>query len=135
MFWGDTGTGKTHFAINELAERDELRGGSDVYRWVPPEKEQQEWWPNYAGETGVVLDEFEGQISYTRLKVLLDVWAFCVPTKGGFVNANFTDIIITSPIPWKSWYADRECSELERRLNGKIENYSKPYVDTNVVTL
>ncbi len=65
------------------------------------------WFPNYAGQTCILLDDFRcGWCSLTYLLQLLDGYPMQVQTKGGFVQRMWTKVIITcNQNPREQWYS------------------------------
>lgn len=106
VFFGEPGTGKTRKAFEMFP---------DLYQVSIPARGGQLWFDNYDGEKCILLDDFYGEIQYSLLLRILDGYRMQVQTKGGFVNKNWTTVIITSndPIDW--WY-DRDTKALHRRV-------------------
>lgn len=111
VFWGPTGTGKSHGA--RVVFKD-----SDYYVWTPA---RGKWWDHYEGQKNIILEEFVGQLPYRYLLSLLDRYDCPIEYKGGSCEFVGTKIIITSPKHPSTWYARDECSELMRRLSQIIE--------------
>jgi len=108
IFWGPTGTGKSHAAITRWP---------GAYWLKIPSKGEKCWWDNYNGEETVVLDEMTGQIPYRTLLSWCDIYPCMVEVKGGMVQLLAKRWVFTSPMPWHLWYTDMgSCSELSRRL-------------------
>lgn len=105
---GPPGVGKTHMA-REIANA----AGGPVY-WHPP----GQWWPNYAQQHTVVLDDFKADMTLHVLQLLLDQNPFMVETKGGHVQFNSPLIIITSNREVCDWY--RNIPEAEASLSWRI---------------
>lgn len=81
----------------------------------------KDWFTHYAGESDVVLEEFNGsRFSYGYLLQLLDRYPFKVGTKGDEVNFIPKRIWITSNSnPW-DWY-QQDVSHLVRRITHHYE--------------
>lgn len=99
IFWGIPGSGKTHRAKLESGYFDDP---SDVYMKIPTTK----FWDGYRGQSKVIIDEFDGQINLSHLKVWCDPsgTACQVEVKGGAVPFRATAIWITSNKDWRFWY-------------------------------
>lgn len=100
---GEPGSGKTRWAYDHHP---------DLYAKPPGE-----WWDGYAGEKCVLLDDFYGWVKYHDLLRVLDRYPLSVPIKGGFVNAQWNTVVITSnTMPWE-WYKQvPDIRALRRRI-------------------
>lgn len=112
VYYGDTGTGKSHNAF-EFTDPD------DRYVWGP---ENDKWFDGYDGEKSLILEEYRGQLPFSMLLRLLDKYEMRLQIKGGFVNLCATKIIITSPVHPKKWYKhldgnEGKINQLMRRLD------------------
>ena len=108
LYWGRTGTGKSHRAWQEA--------GMDAYSKDPRTK----FWDGYRGEKHVVIDEFRGSIDIAHLLRWLDKYPVRVEIKGSSTPLLCERIWITSNIPIERWYesVDEETlAALRRRLN------------------
>lgn len=119
VFWGPTGTGKSHRAWNEASMQ--------AYPKPPTTK----WWDGYQPEKHkhVVMDEFDGQIGITHLLRWFDKYPCVVEQKGGGCCLIAERIWITSNIDPALWYPDgkpAQVAALMRRLN--IVKMDVPYV-------
>jgi len=109
VFWGPTGTGKSHTAYHEA-----LATGGAVYWKASTNK----WWDGYRGEPNVVIDEFDGQIGIVHLLKWLDWYPMTVEIKGGVTPLAATRFWITSNIDPERWFGDRPLEQqkaMERR--------------------
>jgi len=116
VFWGDTGTGKSHRAWEEA--------GCGSYSKDPLTK----WWDGYKGQENVIIDEFRGIIQLAHLLRWFDKYPVCVQTKGAYVPLCATNFWVTSNLDPRSWYPDLDSEStraLLRRLN--IIHFNKPY--------
>lgn len=100
VLWGDTRTGKSRLARAMAAEE-----GWSLYK-VPNPDGGRIWFPNYAGEECILLDDFRcGWCSLSYLFDLLDGYPIQVQNKGGFVQKKWTKVIITcNDNPKVAWY-------------------------------
>jgi hypothetical protein len=112
LFFGEPGTGKTKFAIQQL--------GPNYYR-MPISKDM--WFTKrMAGRTHILIDEFRSNVPLFMLLQLLDENPLEVPNKGGFMWYLPEIIIITTNrSPW-DWYnynnkRDKERKALFRRFD------------------
>lgn len=113
VFWGVTGSGKSHRAFEEsgMAENPE-----EVYVKPPTSK----WWDGYRGEDKVIIDEFRGDIGISHLLRWLDKYPCYVEEKGGQLPLKATKFWICSNLCPHDWYKHEDCATiraLERRLN------------------
>lgn len=105
VLWGESGSGKSRYAWDNY--------GEDLYS-----KPRGEWWDGYTGQLTILLDDYYGYLPYCELLRVLDRYPYQVPVKGGFVQAQWTRVIITSNKPPRMWYSSRtEITALKRRIN------------------
>lgn len=98
VFYGDSGTGKTH-DVEELL-KGHVAAGQGVYRKAPGK-----WWDGYNLEPVVVMDEFYGSsLSYAEFLRIIDKYPMVVETKGGTVPLHATTFYITSNASPADWY-------------------------------
>lgn len=123
VYWGDSGTGKTHDALAKF--KIGLEGEIDPPYVVPA---SSQWFPGYSGEKHVIFDEFYGGIKYAQMLQLLDRNCFFpkVEDKGTHYPFMAEHIIITSNCHPKEWY---DCDKgykvpLLRRIN-RIVHYTR----------
>lgn len=87
--WGPTGVGKSHFAFNFDSPENTYIHAID-----------SDWWDNYRQQKVVVINEFRGEIKFSRLLELCDKWPTYVRRRGRaplpFISET---IIITSCSP------------------------------------
>jgi len=98
VYWGPTGTGKSHRAD------EEARALGEPY--YPEVAEGQVWFDNYDGVSPIIIDEFTGQWNVNFMKRLLDKYPLQVAVKGSFVKVQATDIWITSNQDPETWWWD-----------------------------
>lgn len=92
VFWGETGTGKSHTAWDQAGESAYSKSPRDL------------WWDAYEGQENVVIDEFRGGIPIEDMLRWLDPWPKLVQTKGGHRNLRVRRIWITSNLSPEAWY-------------------------------
>lgn len=109
---GAAGSGKTRQAY-------ELHPG--LYK-LPISSSGSLWFDGYEGETTILIDDFYGWIKYGTLLRLLDGHPESLPIKGGFVDANWTTVIITSNKRPEEWYSHGMTPALKRRIT-EIEEF------------
>lgn len=92
--YGPPGTGKTHLA----------RSYGDVYL-----KAQNKWFDGYIGQKTIVLDDFDSQGSCLGhyLKIWADKWSCTGEIKGGTVNLQHRNFIVTSNYHPKELFEDK----------------------------
>lgn len=108
IYWGVAGSGKTHRAKLESGYFD---NPDDVYMKIPSTK----FWDGYRGQKNVIIDEFDGQINLSHLKVWCDPsgTACQVEVKGGAVPLQATKFWITSNRDWRTWYPNMDANDLD----------------------
>lgn len=114
---GPTGCGKTRYAYDNY---------DDIYSLNTSGAKL--WFDGYEGEKCLLIDEFCSSVKMTELLRLLDRYPYQCEVKGGHVYAQWTTVIITSNIPFTSWYpgALKEHKlALERRITQKLNFYEK----------
>jgi hypothetical protein len=117
VYWGPTGTGKTHRSWLEAGEEAYIKSSSN------------KWWDGYRGQTRVIIDEFDGQIGITHLLRWMDKYPCSVEVKGGTLPLMATDFWITSNKPIEQWYPDASGNQVEalkRRV--VIEHITLQYI-------
>lgn len=127
VFYGPTGTGKSHSAREVFNDCD-----IPYYTWTPARKT---WWDGYDGHKGVLMEEFRGtpNMPLNYLLVLLDRYECPVECKGGTLEFVGTRIIITSSKHPKDWYEDASNDRIDQLLRriDHIEYFDKVF-DTKV---
>lgn len=107
---GDSGSGKTRYAYDNYP---------DLYS-----KPRGDWWDGYTGQKTILLDDYYGYLPYCELLRVLDRYPYQVPIKGGFVQAQWDTVIITSNKPPGHWYKDLGLTDALRRRLKNIIHYS-----------
>lgn len=102
VLYGEAGTGKTRYAYDNYP---------DIYS-----KPRGEWWDGYTGQKTILLDDYYGYLPYCELLRVLDRYPYQVPYKGGFTQAQWDTVIITSNKPPNQWYQTGLTPALRRRL-------------------
>lgn len=97
VMWGTPSSGKSHWAVefdpgNYFVLPDQSGSGTT-------------WFDDYDGEKTLIIDDHEGRlIPLATLKRICDKYPMQVQTKGGYVPAEWTTVIITSNYHPQSWY-------------------------------
>ncbi len=91
VFVGPTGTGKTTLAAEE----------PDHY-FLPCT--ERNWFDNYRGQNCLILDDFYGNMKYSKLLRVLDGFELQCEVKTDFIWALWNKVIITSNVEPKNWY-------------------------------
>lgn len=97
VYWGNTGTGKTFTAHNEIRLLDKA-----YFDKNPLTK----WWDGYRGQTLCLIDEFAGRVDIINLLRWLDRYPCTVEVKGYTLPLEVTHFWITSNIHPREWYPD-----------------------------
>lgn len=119
VYWGVTGSGKSHRAFEEAA------ADGDFYVKGPTTK----WWDSYRGEKTVIIDEFRGVIGIEHLLKWLDKYPCYVEEKGGQLPLLATKFIICSNLDPRQWYSTVDIATqdaLRRRFTTCLE-FAFPY--------
>ncbi len=104
IYWGVTGTGKTHRAFHDFPGAYWTPGGSKM------------WFDGYAGESAIVIDEYSPSIMpYSQLLRLCDKYPFNLPVKGGFIQCRATIVVLTANVHPREWYPTESLAPLLRR--------------------
>lgn len=104
VYWGKTGTGKSHKAWAEL--------GMDAY----PKDPRTKFWDGYNGQTNVIIDEFRGAIDISHILRWLDKYPVIVEVKGSSTVLKAKKIILTSNIHPRDWYPQLDTETMEALL-------------------
>lgn len=107
LYYGDSGLGKSRLAYTRYPH---------AYR-----KTDGPWWDGYAGESVVVLDDFDDTFcSVAAFLRIVDRYPILSPVKGGFVRNLATHFVITSNLLPNSWWQYTSAKRYEavaRRIN------------------
>lgn len=109
---GMCGVGKTRGVVEK--ERDNLFIVDD-----PGGKEL--WWDGYNGEEAILIDDFNGWISYKLMLKILDGYKLRLPIKGGFTYARWTRVYITSNEMPNTWWIEGQSEAFTRRVTEFID--------------
>lgn len=131
-YFGETGTGKTYTARNELLEQY-----GEYWVW----NGNFQWFDGYNGQLGVLIDDFRRKdVDFNWMLQLLDKYPLRVPVKGGFTEWKPETIIITCPVDsreaWQWIDKDGEIQDwdsydqLERRIKEHRE-FNEKYIPTS----
>lgn len=82
---GPTGKGKSWNTV-----------GADLDAFVMDFQNGTEWWDGYNGEDHIIIEEYNNDITITRMLRILDSYRLRLPIKGGFTYANWTKVTITT---------------------------------------
>lgn len=115
VYWGVPGSGKSYRASQEA--------GGEVYRWPVGCGEPR----GYRGERNVIIEEFNGYILASKMKVILDKYPTTLQVPYGQVAWNPENIWITSNYDPKEWYQTKIDNEAIIRRITKNENFVTRY--------
>ncbi len=135
VFWGPTGTGKSHQALLR-ASTAVNQNQFQVYYMPTPPPGGVPWADGYTGQTDVILEDYSGEIPLRLFLRMLDHYPLKLQVKGGFTMWIPQRIWITTNSPPQDWYGTMEYtgSPLERRLTrdgSSILNLTEVYVPTD----
>lgn len=116
VIWGPSNIGKTRYVFDRHALRD-------VYRLVIGDGTSKSvWWNNYEGQPVILIDDFDGEITYRYLLQITDRYPISMQSKFGYVWRRCTHMYITSNSPPDQWYrAEPDKTPLLRRIKEVIE--------------
>ncbi len=120
VIWGPTDLGKSHVACT-------MDSGFDTYI-VPVQNTGNLWFDGYSGQRTIIFDDFDpGTVPYRTLLRICDRYRLELPIKGGFVMANWTNVVFTCNQPPNLWYPHElyEHGPLERRLGLVVQVSSR----------
>lgn len=120
VFWGATGTGKSHRAWAEA--------GDNCYIKSPSTK----WWDGYRGEENVLIDEFTGQIGITNLLRWIDKYPCRVEEKGGDQPLKAIRFWICSNTDPREWYSADQSPAVQNAIPAlmrriQITHFNAPF--------
>ena len=126
-YWGTTGAGKSHEALNDYDPETHY-----IYPY------DAGWWDGYKQQEIVVINEFRGQIPYSEILTLADKWPHFVRRRHRepvpFISPT---IIITSSLHpsevYKNLSQNDDLAQLYRRF--KIVNLKKKYIETATISI
>lgn len=96
--------------------------------WVNLDNKKEFLFDGYMGEKVILLDDFDGQISYNYMLRILDRYTLPLNIKNGRMMAEWEEVYITSNVTPELWYP-RGARALKRRitlLEEVIEGNTKP---------
>jgi hypothetical protein len=99
VMWGTPSSGKSHWAMTY----------DPTSYYVLPDQSGSgtTWFDDYDGEKTLIIDDHEGRlIPLATMKRICDKYPMQVQTKGGYVPAEWTTVIITSNYHPQSWYPE-----------------------------
>lgn len=103
---GESGIGKTKWVYDNY---------KDIYN-----KDCSKWWDNYEQNECILIDDFEIWHDYRDLLKVLDRYPYQGQIKGGYVNVNSPNIVITSEYePKELWHGSKQL-QIERRISKMI---------------
>lgn len=102
IIWGDAGTGKSSWAIQEARKR----WGDDVYFYTKVGGSRDTIWFNgYTNQKCIIMDDVSGRtIPYEYIIKITGNDPLDVEIKGGRVPAKWREVIITSNYNPVNWY-------------------------------
>ncbi len=120
VVYGQSGSGKSHFA--------EHFDPGNTYAFPDLNRRERLNIDNYNGERTIVIEDYDGAITFRTLLRILDIYNVELNTKGDFAPADWNNVIITAnshPTTWynndvDSWGGDN-VSPLQRRIHYLIE--------------
>lgn len=116
VFYGATGTGKSHRMFQECGDNFYVKSSTT------------KWWDGYRGEENVVIDEFRGKIDISHLLKWFDKYPCVVEEKGGQLALKATKFWVCSNLSPHDWYpeCDQETRDaLLRRL--QVTHFQDPF--------
>ena len=110
-YWGPTGVGKSHKAFENFSHETHY-----VY------KNDNGWWEGYTGQEVVIINDFRGEIRFSELLTLIDIWPTDVKRRGR-PPMPFTSkkVIITSSLPPAMVYHNINSRDSIAQLLDRVE--------------
>lgn len=115
VYWGVPGSGKSY--------RASMEAGGEAYRWPVGCGEPR----GYRGERNVIIEEFNGYILASKMKVILDKYPTTLQVPYGQVAWNPTTIWITSNYDPAKWYQNEVDNQAIMRRITKCETFVTRY--------
>ncbi len=109
VFYGRTGTGKSHKALMEASESPDgiTVGEKEFFSMITPASTAHTpWMDGYNGEKNVIIEDFEGSISFRIFLRMLDKYPNNMQVKGGSVQVAPDNVWITSNVHPRKWYSE-----------------------------
>lgn len=109
-FIGATGTGKTRKAYEIYPSCFKIEFAANT----------PEWWDGYSGQDALLIDDYDGGLPISRIKVILDGHPLRLPVKGGHTWAAWTRVVITANEGVDEWYpflSEPHKAAIKRRIN------------------
>lgn len=94
VLWGESGSGKTECA---------KRCFPGAYSFMP-QRGQTTWWPDYAGEETIIIDEFANNFQFHYALRLINEYGLKVESKGGITTLFAKRFVITAMDPPTDWW-------------------------------
>lgn len=120
--YGPTGTGKTRWVVEQVADSE--------YYW---KSDGSKWWPSYDGHPIVILDDFRASwCKLHQLLGLLDRYPYRVEYKGGYRQMLASTFYITAPMHPRDCYANINLhhsdavDQLLRRIT-EVRHFDTPF--------
>lgn len=113
VLWGPTRSGKTRLAYELDPQLFKL----------PINAGEQVWFDGYDGDKTLLIDDYNGSISYASMLQICDGHPGKYPIKGGFICKRWNHVIITSNKSPDEWwpFEDNTAAFMEGRIT-RLEN-------------
>ncbi len=114
LVMGPTGCGKTRVCYSEPEKTFKMNGF----------QLKNFWWDGYDNEEILLIDEYSNQCSIDVMLAMLDRYDLRLPVKGGFKQAHWVEVFITSNLHWEQIHENAKPEHrlaLRRRIH-KIVN-------------
>ena len=138
VYWGVTGSGKSHKAWADATREARRLGGEDVSSWsdgkvrsklVYVKQSGTKWWDRYDDRQKVVIiDDFRGGIAIENMLTWLDKYPCMVEKKGSQGPLHAVSFYITSNLSPTEWYPTNpacDTASLLRRL--EVTHFATPF--------
>lgn len=134
VYFGPTGCGKTYQMQRAAKEAAAVFGQEPYYK-----SDSDKWWPGYAGESIVVIDEMDGSFfKFSDIKRFLDSSPYTVQYKGGSCEFLGKTVYTATNNHPSTWYEKSQAwdskNPLFRRIrdSGELWIFSEPTMDGDV---
>lgn len=110
-YYGKTGTGKSHRAIQPYEIKD---------RYIAPN--DNGWFDGYTQQKVFILNDFRGEIPYNQMLQLVDKWPYSLKRRGREPIPFISElVIITSSLPPELVYHNRQNEDMLEQLLRRFE--------------
>ena len=116
VYWGVTGSGKSHRMFEEAGSRAYIKSSTT------------KWWDGYTGQEDVIIDEFRGNISVEHMLKWIDKYPCFVEEKGGQLALRATRFWIASNLDPRAWWSGIDPATMDAFLRRvRVTHFPVPH--------